>query len=514
MIQRLSSKFVRSRNATVFELQRANIFDFMTQADRNTMKATLGADVNVDYALQALIDAGYKSAFFPAEVKGIYNFGGLVKLPSAFTIHGQWCSKPYTISGDSSFNEKGVTLRKAVGADYMFAAGSVFRIYGCNLDGRDKTRPLIDQTNQVRGGILFDCGIYRFLRGVGSYAYTSIQVGKSSICANAVGVYNLIDSRIIDCTINANSSHGVQNNAGANNNLYENVRNEWNDGIGYYFSGSKGNIITGELIDRNGSANVVVQGGGGCIISGVFSQRPARLLASGSGFNTHFYLADSDSYLVLGSVITRSGVDDGGGGTLTPERVVVFGGGSSNMTFNATGCDLTGSTLSPILTNTRPDKMSVSACIGMESVDTCNKFQQSNGRSVVGGAASRAVLSSGVGSSLSLQFSQPGLANPTTDPTPVPKLRRLLLEFVTSAGVVGSYEVPFLVRRITTNAAVEVYSAEQVSRPALLVGTAGTSGVTGFTVTISVSQSADVITVKLDSVDGVGRFIDVSIKPY
>ncbi|HBQ8470166.1 TPA: hypothetical protein L9A54_005389, partial [Klebsiella pneumoniae] len=102
---------------------------------------------------------------------------------------------------------------------------------------------------------LFNCGIYRFLYGIGSYSYTSVQVGMSSICANQDGVYNLIDSRLINCTINANTRHGVYLRNGANNNLFQNIRNEWNGGVGYLSDGSVGNIINGELVDRNGSAN-------------------------------------------------------------------------------------------------------------------------------------------------------------------------------------------------------------------------------------------------------------------
>ncbi|WP_229409332.1 right-handed parallel beta-helix repeat-containing protein, partial [Klebsiella pneumoniae] len=283
----LGGALVSIDNATVRELAENNIFRKMTRADINTMLNTPGAEVDVEYALQVLIDEGHKSILFPHDVKGIYILAGNVTVPAPVTlISFSPCVKPYTITDDSSFLNKGAVIRKAAGADYIFGPGTVPRFYGLLLDGRDSSRPLFNQKNQPRGGMLFNCGIYRFLYGIGSYSYTSVQVGMSSICANHDGVYNLIDSRLINCTINANTRNGVYLRNGANNNLFQNIRNEWNAGVGYLADGSVGNIINGELVDRNGSANFAVLNGGGFLIGDVFSQRPGRTSVAGSSYNT------------------------------------------------------------------------------------------------------------------------------------------------------------------------------------------------------------------------------------
>ncbi|WP_438819266.1 tail fiber/spike domain-containing protein [Klebsiella pneumoniae] len=193
----LGGALVSIDNATVRELAENNIFRKMTRADINTMLNTPGAEVDVEYALQALIDEGHKSILFPHDVKGIYILAGNVTVPAPVTlISFSPCVKPYTITDDSSFLNKGAVIRKAAGADYIFGPGTVPRFYGLLLDGRDSSRPLFNQENQQRGGMLFNCGIYRFLYGIGSYSYTSVQVGMSSICANQDGVYNLIDSMV------------------------------------------------------------------------------------------------------------------------------------------------------------------------------------------------------------------------------------------------------------------------------------------------------------------------------
>lgn len=342
----LGGALVSIDNATVRELAENNIFRKMTRADINTMLNTPGAEVDVEYALQALQDEGHTSIVFPHDVKGIYTLAGNVTVTATLIAYTP-CAKPYTISGDSSFLNKGAVIRKAAGADYIFGPGTVPRFYGLLLDGRDKSRPLFNHLNQSRGGILFNCGIYRFLYGVGSYSYTSIQVWKSSICANTIGIRNLIDSRVIDVTINTQSSHAVDLQTGANNNLFQNVRNEWNDGVGYNISGSVGNIITGELVDRNGSANFAITNGGGAIVGNLFSQRPGRTSGAGAKYNSHFYIEGANSYLMVSNVKTRTGVDDDGGGNLTPERVITMGGGSTDFTVQFDNCDLTGELLAP-----------------------------------------------------------------------------------------------------------------------------------------------------------------------
>ncbi|ENO7622132.1 hypothetical protein ACB486_005648, partial [Klebsiella pneumoniae] len=419
-------------NATMRELAENNIFRKMTRADINTMLNTPGAEVDVEYALQVLIDEGHKSILFPHDVKGIYILAGNVTVPAPVTlISFSPCVKPYTITDDSSFLNKGAVIRKAAGADYIFGPGTVPRFYGLLLDGRDRSRPLFNQENQQRGGMLFNCGIYRFLYGIGSYSYTSVQVGMSSICANQDGVYNLIDSRLINCTINANTRNGVYLRNGANNNLFQNIRNEWNGGVGYLSDGSVGNIINGELVDRNGSANFAVLNGGGFLVGDVFSQRPGRTSAAGSSYNTHFYMEGAGSYIMLSNVVTRTGVDDDGQGTLTPERVLTTGGGSTDMTFMANGCDLSGYTISALRQITTAEKMIFRGNKGTTDLITTGLYQFQNGRGNVGGAKSNQVLTSGVGSVLTLSFQETGLADPATAQATVPLCRTLLIESLT-----------------------------------------------------------------------------------
>ncbi|ENZ8836826.1 right-handed parallel beta-helix repeat-containing protein [Klebsiella pneumoniae] len=500
---------VNIQEAKLSELTEISIFMAMTRADINTVRNTPGAEVNVGYALQALINKGHKSILFPHDVKGVYTLAGDVTVPPPVTlISFSPCVKPYTITGDSSFLNKGAVIRKAAGADYIFGPGTVPRFYGLLLDGRDSSRPLFNQQNQPRGGMLFNCGVYRFLYGIGSYAYTSVQVGMSSICSNNDGVYNLIDSRLINCTINANTRHGVYLRNGANNNLFQNIRNEWNGGVGYLADGSVGNIINGELVDRNGSANFAVLNGGGFLIGDVFSQRPGRTSAAGSSYNTHFYMEGAGSYIMLSNVVTRTGVDDDGQGTLTPERVLTTGGGSTDMTFIASGCDLSGYTLSALRQITTADKIILRGNKGAPDLITTGLYQFQNGRGNVGGVKSNQVLTSGIGAVLTLSFQETGLADPTTAQATIPLCRTLLIESLTTGGVSGKFKLPFQIRRIVQAANVDLYTSESRSSP---TGAYAVTGATGVNVSLSVNTDATLTTVTLTSVDGVGRFLRVTI---
>ncbi|WP_346816446.1 hypothetical protein ABDU67_07260 [Klebsiella pneumoniae] len=94
--------------------------------------------------------------------------------------------------------------------------------------------------------------------------------------------------------------------------------------------------------------NFAITNGGGAVIGDLLSQRPGRNSSAGSSYNTHFYIEGSGSYIMLSNVKTRVGVDDDGGGNITPERVITTGGSSSNMSIQADNCDLTGYTISSL----------------------------------------------------------------------------------------------------------------------------------------------------------------------
>lgn len=275
-----------SKNAPVSVLIRRSIFEYLSKEDRENISTTLGLEIVVDYALQAAINDGVMELHFPP-VKGIYVLGQTpVTLPTGFAMTGV-ASKPYTATTNTSFNNRGTVLRLFNGATSLFILTNRHRFFNIIFDGRDKSVNLMkgvgsDQTQYCR----FDsCGVYRWLNGFGgssSSGYTAtLQLIGCAIASNYRGIRNLIDSRITDCNINANDTAGVELNAGANNNSFVNVRNEWNGTYNWFCSGGKRNIVIGELCDRAGTNAFAAVNGGQWIVNGVTVQRSGKMLFPG-----------------------------------------------------------------------------------------------------------------------------------------------------------------------------------------------------------------------------------------
>ncbi len=126
-------------NATVRELAENNIFRKMTRADINTMLNTPGAEVDVEYALQVLIDEGHKSkVLFPHDVKGIYILAGNVTLdtrPSNVDFIFSLALN-HTQLRTISFLNKGAVIPVMAGADLPYFGGNRPSLLRPALNGR------------------------------------------------------------------------------------------------------------------------------------------------------------------------------------------------------------------------------------------------------------------------------------------------------------------------------------------------------------------------------------------
>ena len=247
--------YIYSGEAKLSETTPPNIFEYMTRADIDAILTTVGQEVDVDYALQAIVSAGYMSAYYPWP-KGVYVHGDGVTIPAGFNIIAEGSRKPYTISGDTSFNNCGVVIRKKSGATGIFKMSGRHTFKDIVFDGRDKLTGSINSSSQIAGLRFERCGFYRWTNGLGrtSGYLGTVYAEGCNLSGNNHGFYNFIDSRAIGCTINANTNHGINLQAGANNNSFLGVRVEWNGGYGLQAVAAQQNSYEGELIDRNGLA--------------------------------------------------------------------------------------------------------------------------------------------------------------------------------------------------------------------------------------------------------------------
>lgn len=494
----------------------STIFQYMNSADKILIQSSVGQEVNVDYALQAAVAAGVKQLHFPP-VSGIYVLGASpVTLPAGFSITGV-SSKPYTTSSDASFNNRGTVLRLATGASSIFILTNRHRFFNVVFDGRDKTVNLMkgigtDQTQYCR----FDsCGIYRWLNGVGgssSTGYTAtLQVIGCSIASNYRGVRNVIDSRFTDCTINANGNNGVELNAGANNNSFVNVRNEWNDGANYVASGAKRNVINGELIDRAGLNAIVATNGGQWIVSGATIQRSGRLAVAGSADDSHFHVSGATSFIIIDGFYTLSGANDDGSGTVSPSYTL-SGGGSSldDKTFIATGGNLSGFTTAWLRPGTVILSLDISACRGVTSTKNNGFFQIVDGATQLGETITQSL--SGAGNSVTFTFK-------TTDKTfnqysqPFSRVLNLTARNNTATGSVADFSIRLLISRESASALVAPLPSTVTSYASLSGGTINipANSPTGASVSFSVSSDGATLTVTVTAIDSAARQIAATL---
>ncbi|UVX29360.1 tail fiber protein [Klebsiella phage VLCpiM5b] len=509
-----------SKNSPVSLLLRRSIFEYMTEEDRDTISGTLGIEVIVDYALQNAINDGVSELHFPP-VKGIYVLGQTqITLPSGFSMTGV-SAKPYTASSNTSFNNRGTVLRLYSGASSIFIMTNRHRFFNIIFDGRDKSVNLMkgvgtDQTQYCR----FDsCGVYRWLNGFGgssSSGYTAtLQLIGCAIASNYRGIRNLIDSRITDCNINANDTAGVELNAGANNNSFVNVRNEWNGTYNWFCSGGKRNIVVGELCDRAGTNAFAAVNGGQWIVNGVTVQRSGKNAIAGTADDAHFYIAGAGSVLILSGVYTLVGVNDDGSGNSTPSYILASdSSGTDDKTFIAAGSKLDGySSTSYIRPGSAIAKTSILGCIGVQDTVNTGFHQVRNGRWHLGDSARNITLPAGVGSTVSMTF-------PATDSDfaqySVGFSRSI--EIMGRNGTTGSesrFFCKMMIKRESSSAVINPDAQRVESQVDLSGGSWGlsSSSPTGVSVSFAISTDARVITVTLTNVDGAARVVSAELLP-
>ncbi len=515
----LGGALVNIGQATVRDVVRANIFSYMTKADQLAIKGTVGTEVVVDYALQAAIDDGVMELHFPP-VKGIYVLGASpVTLPSGFSITGV-SFRPYTAYSNASFNNKGTVLRLASGSPSIFILTNSHRFFNVSFDGRDRSVPFMrgigsDQTQNCQ---YYRCGFYRWSVGVGgssSTGYTAgIRVHDCSIASNYIGVRNVIDSLFIGTNINANYNNGVELLAGANNNSFIGVRNEWNDGHNYSGYGCKRILIMGELIDRAGKCAVSAGGGAQFILSGVSVQRSGRLATEGSADDAHFYIEGGTSSITQTAVHTTVGVNDDGSGRLSPSYLLATGGSSSDAkSFIASASNLSGYSGTSWLRSGGVATLSVIGCSGVEDVKNFGLRRISNGVQYLGDAVSGLGLS-GAGNTATMVFTTTSQDFSRYSSEFIVRTLEITARNNTSSGSVARYSVDLIISREQASAAVAIDTTTVKTMVTLSGGTWGIASAspTGVSLQFAISADGKTLTVTLTAIDSASRTISAKLR--
>lgn len=338
---------VFENEASVAQLLAPSIFKYMTQGDIFTALTSVGAEVDIDYALQEAIDKGVMSVVMPWRL-AIYAASQDVSLPSGFCIFAEGSRRIYTAANDAAFNNAGVVIRKAAGATGIFKMTSRHTFKDIIFDGRDKTVGMINATSQPASLAFINCSSYRWLRGFGrTSGYIGLRAINCTASNNYDGFYNSIDSCYVNCVANANDNLGWNFQTGANNNTLSNCRPEWNAKEGVLVYGAKAITITGDTLDRNGLAGLAIKNGGLVHLNGVRFQRNGASAVAGSSDNCHILMEGDGSTLYAAGISSVAGVDDDGGGNVSPQYGLITTGSSTNMKIIIGDSDMSGATVSP-----------------------------------------------------------------------------------------------------------------------------------------------------------------------
>jgi hypothetical protein len=481
-----------------------SIFEFMTSSDINNIRTNVGVEVNVDYALQAAVNSGVTCLKYEW-VKGVYVHGNTVTLPVGFNIFSDGCFRPYVVSSDASFNNCGVVIRLKYGAPGMFILSGRHTFTNIIFDGRDQTVGMMNAASQVSGCRFECCGSYRWSRGFGrSTGYVAtLYVRGCNASSNINAFYNLIDSSVIDSVANANSSHAVNLQTGANNNSFVRTRVEWNDGYGLISNGATGNIFTGEMIDRNGLAGVCCLSGGNWNTTTAIVRRNGRLAGVGSADNCHYRIEGDGSSVIISAVRTAAGGDDGGGGVVTPEYSIVTTGASSNMSVIVGDSLMNGYTIDGLRQVIIADNKNIINNNGLNNIVTTGISQHANGSSYIG--KNPGTMSLSIAGTLTFTHNQVLL---NTFSQPVRRVIQIYARNIT-LNTAEHFRFNVLISRVGSgNAIISATGTTEGSSNWAL----STASPTGVSVSFSVSSDGSTVTISLTGLDSSSRSISSQLK--
>lgn len=356
-----------------------NVLDFMTFAERAAALNYTGTNDNSE-AFRKALATGSRQIIAPP---GRYHVKDVV-IPAKVKLFGTCSYRPYNATRDASFGTDGTLIRKVAGADNMFLWNTSCGAEGVMFDGLDRKSPAIQSQSGGKISVeFFRCGFYRFDRaGNKRGAYIACSFQFCNFNQNNIGIYNTVDGNHIGCTINANKSHGVVLETGANSNTFTNCRNEWNEGDNWNFYGARSIQVINEICDRAGGFGFRISASSVTLIN-VNIRRSARTAASGGG-NAHVYLESSNLKMI--GVTSSVGGDDTGGPITTPSPEYFFrmGGTSGEGTLEISDSQLTGYTVSLISGGARPSTIRVTNTAGWEDTVNVGVSRVADGRPYIG----------------------------------------------------------------------------------------------------------------------------------
>ena len=278
-------------------------------------------------AFQAALTYG-KPIYLPAPP--VAYIVGDCKLPSYSAIYSFNSTNYFTVGSK-------VIVRRKAGCTNVFDAYGNTEIFmsGFTIDGVDRTCNGLGSTlvgTYMSGISLFNMDFHNCQVGIsgnwGGGYIEGIIIHGGQFYGNFNHIVNPIDCTAIGTQFSAALDDGISHSSGADGNTYIGCRVEWNQGNGMSFYDTEIINIVGGLFDRNYKAGLWFGDSGPAppadhadrwiAVTGVQFRRNGRNGTSGA--NSHIWIDGScyGAHINITGCTTMTGVDDNGGGPLTP----------------------------------------------------------------------------------------------------------------------------------------------------------------------------------------------------
>lgn len=327
----------------------------------------VGDGVTDDSAAFAAAFAAADTVFAP---RGTYLVASGVTVPARKELWGEW-ARSYT--GDSI---AGTILKIANPATTapVVSLGYGARLMGvaCMGSGKDTT-PQHDGVRLGGQNVVTHCTIYDCRYGIQGNYKSGNEVALNQIHDNETsGIRNPVDSRINNNTINVNGGHGIDMQAGANDNVITNNKIEWNAIRGITAYDNANLVIANNTVDRNGWAGFRIQSvDSGTIANNVLRRNGA--LAEGLAEDDVNIYESGNTGVVFSANVTKTGANDGGGGYLSPLTAIKSNAGTR---VTHSGNDYSGGTTNGrvVLTTGVDELMAGNQGVGIQQLGRTSAF--------------------------------------------------------------------------------------------------------------------------------------------